>query len=67
MLTQKFGDREKYEPQSGFSFAPGGPGAVCYKPQPICSWEPLKKLVIFPSINISSSDHVAKQKFTRCY
>ena len=37
MLTQKFGDREKYEPQSGFSFAPGGPGAIFYNPQPICS------------------------------
>ena len=37
MLIQKFGDRKKYEPQRGFSFAPGGLGAVCYKPQPICS------------------------------
>ena len=33
----KFGDCEKYEPQSGFSFAPGGPGAIFYNPQPICS------------------------------
>ena len=37
MLTQKFGDREKYEPRSGFSLAPVGPGAIYYKPQPICS------------------------------
>ena len=36
-INEKFGDREKYEPRRGFSFAPGRPGAICYKPQPICS------------------------------
>ena len=36
MLTQKFGDCEKCEPRSGFSFASGGSGALCYKLQPIC-------------------------------
>ena len=65
-INEKFGDREKYEPRRGYSFAPGCPGAICYKPQPIFSEESLKKLVTFRSINIRISDHVTKQKFTRC-
>ena len=29
-ISETFGDRKKYEPGKGFSFAPGGPGEGLY-------------------------------------
>ena len=62
MLTQKFGDRERYEPRGGFSFAPGGPGAICYKPQPICSLKSLIKNWWYFFHKISVAAIISQQK-----
>ena len=65
-INEKFGDCKNYEPPTGSSFAPRGPGATCYKTCQIFSKFNQKSRLVIAPVNMHSNCHLTKEKFFCC-